>query len=314
MKIAVMGAGAVGAYYGALLARLGEEVHLIGRGNHIRAMRDSGLRVEGPDEGGARNFHLPPEAVNATEHSGGIGSVDWVLFVVKGPDTREAAALPSLLSDATFVLTLQNGVDSAERIAAILAEKGTRADTLSGVVYIEATLVSPGVVRHVGGPRRMVFGEADGSISSRAERVRDLLERTGIPVELAEDIASTLWSKFLYICPMSGMTAMTRKSLRGVLDFPETRGLYFSAIREVEAVARARGVNLPADAVDTVIAFSEGLTDMRSSLQKDLEAGKPLEIGQFGGGGRPTGEGGGRAHPHPRYHLCLPEGAGSWAS
>ena len=307
MKIAVMGAGAVGAYYGALLARLGEEVHLIGRGNHIRAMRDSGLRVEGPDEGGARNFHLPPEAVNATEHSGGIGSVDWVLFVVKGPDTREAAAaLPSLLSDATFVLTLQNGVDSAERIAAILAEKGTRADILSGAVYIEATLVSPGVVRHVGGPRRMVFGEADGSISSRAERVRDLLERTGIPVELAEDIASTLWSKFLYICPMSGMTAMTRKGLRGVLDFPETRGLYFSAIREVEAVARACGVNLPADAVDTVIAFSEGLTDMRSSLQKDLEAGKPLEIDSLAGAAVRLGKAAGVPTPiHDIIYACL---------
>ena len=123
---------------------------------------------------------------------------------------------------------------------------------------------------------------------------------------MAEDIDAALWAKFLYICPMSGMTAMTRKGLRAVLDLPESRALYESAVREVEAVARARGVSLPGDIVDTVMAFSEGLTDMRSSLQKDLEAGKPLEIDSLAGAAGRLGREAGVPTPiHDVIYACL---------
>ncbi|MFQ5913249.1 MAG: ketopantoate reductase family protein [Nitrospinota bacterium] len=281
MKIVVMGAGAVGSYYGGLLARSGEEVHLIGRGDHIRAMQEKGLRVESVVDG---EFSLPPEFVRATENAQQVGPADWVLFAVKGPDTVAAAsALPALLDSRTVVLTVQNGVDSAERISELLTRKGAGAPVLPGAVYLEATLTSAGVVRHGAGPRRLVFGERDGAFTPRAEAIREAFDRTAIPVELTDRIEVALWSKFLYICPMSGMTAMTRKGLRAILDLPETRSVYLSAIREVEAVARGRGVNLPPDAVDQVMAFSEGLRDMRSSLQKDLEAGKPLEIDSLAG-------------------------------
>lgn len=304
VKITVLGAGAIGSYYGALLARSGEEIHLIGRGNHVRAMRESGLRVESPSAG---DFRLPPESVRATEDARGVGPVDWVLFAVKGPDTKDAAAsLSPLLGSDTFILTVQNGVDSAEQLSEALAGEGVRADILPGAVYIEATLVSPGLVRHGSGPRRLVFGERDGRPTDRAERVRDTFHRTGIPVEMAEDIDAALWAKFLYICPMSGMTAMTRKGLRAVLDLPESRALYESAVREVEAVARARGVSLPGDIVDTVMAFSEGLTDMRSSLQKDLEAGKPLEIDSLAGAAGRLGREAGVPTPiHDVIYACL---------
>ncbi len=211
-----------------------------------------------------------------------------------------------MLGSDTFILTVQNGVDSAERLSEALAGEGVRADILPGAVYIEATLVSPGLVRHGSGPRRLVFGERDGRPAERAERVRDAFHRTDIPVEMAEDIDAALWAKFLYICPMSGMTAMTRKGLRAVLDFPESRALYESAVREVEAVARARGVSLPGDIVDTVMAFSEGLTDMRSSLQKDLEAGKPLEIDSLAGAAVRLGREAGVPTPiHDVIYACL---------
>lgn len=308
MKVAVMGAGAVGSYYGGLLARSGEEVHLVGRGEHVRAVRERGLRVESPSEG---DFSLPPEAVRATEDPGEVGPADWVFFAVKGYDTEGAAsALPPLLGSGTFVLTVQNGVDSAERIAGVLARGGARgcarADVLPGAVYIEATLVSPGVVRHAGGPRRLVFGERTGVPTPRAEAVREVFGRAGVPVELTERIEAALWSKFLYICPMSGMTAVTRRGLRAVLDLPETRALYHSALREVEAVARARGVDLPLDAVQRVIAFSDGLPDMRSSLQKDLEAGRPLEIESLAGAAVRLGKEAGVPTPiHDILYACL---------
>ncbi|MBI2880732.1 MAG: 2-dehydropantoate 2-reductase [Candidatus Tectomicrobia bacterium] len=304
MKVAVMGAGAVGSYYGGLLARAGEEVHLVGRGEHVRAVRERGLRVESPSEG---DFSLPPEAVRATEDPGEVGPADWVFFAVKGPDTeRAASALPPLLRSGTFILTVQNGVDSAERIAGVLARGGARPDVLPGAVYIEATLVSPGVVRHAGGPRRLVFGERTGAPTPRAEAVREVFGRTGVPVELTERIEAALWSKFLYICPMSGMTAVTRRGLRAILDLPETRALYHSALREVEAVARARGVDLPPDAVQRVIAFSDGLPDMRSSLQKDLEADKPLEIESLAGAAVRLGKEAGVPTPiHDILYACL---------
>lgn len=304
MKIAVMGAGAVGSYYGGLLARSGEEVHLIGRGEHVRAMRKTGLRVESSAE---EDFTLPLDSVRATDDAREVGPVDWVLFVVKGPDTAAAAsALPALLGAQTVVLTVQNGVDSAERISEVLAREGARADILPGAVYIEATLTSPGVVRHGAGPRRLVFGERNGALTPRAEAVRGTFERTGIPVELTGQIEAALWSKFLFICPMSGITAMTRKGLRAVLDLPETRAVFHSAVREVEAVARARGVDLPPDAVEGVMAFSEGLPDMRSSLQKDLEAGNPLEIESLAGATVRLGREAGVPTPiHDIFYACL---------
>ncbi|MFQ5692154.1 MAG: 2-dehydropantoate 2-reductase [Nitrospinota bacterium] len=304
MKIAVMGAGAVGSYYGGLLARAGEEVRLIGRGGHLRAMRERGLRVESSVEDA---FSLPPDSVRATEDTRGLDPVDLVLFAVKGPDTEAAVSLlPPLLGEETAVLTVQNGVDSAEGIAEALARAGRSADILPGAVYIEATIVSPGVVRHGTGPRRLVFGERDGALTPRAEAIRDAFARTGVPVELTERIEAALWSKFLYICPMSGITAMTRKGLRAVLDLPDTRAVYHAAVREVEAVARARGVDLPPDAVEGVMAFSEGLPDMRSSLQKDLEAGKPLEIEALAGAAVRLGREAGVPTPvHDIFYACL---------
>jgi 2-dehydropantoate 2-reductase len=307
MKIAVMGAGAIGSYYGALLARAGEDVHLIGKGEHVRAMRENGLRVESVPDPVEGSFSLSSDAVHPTDDSRDVGIADWVLFAVKGPDTESAAAsLAPVLGEETFILTVQNGVDSAERISGVLARHGFSADVLPGSVYIETTVVSPGVVRHVGAPRRLVFGEKDGKVTARAEQVHQAFERTGIPVELTENVELSLWTKFLYICPMSAMTAVTGKGLRAVLDLPETKKFFEAAVREVGAVARARGIDLPGDAVDNVMAFSDGLPDMRSSLQKDLEEGRPLEIESLAGATSRLGKEAGVPTPlHDFIYACL---------
>lgn len=269
MKIGVVGAGGVGGYYGARLALAGAEVGLIARGDHLAAIQERGLRVRADDG----DFTV---RVAASDDPAEIGPCDAVIFSVKSYDTDQAAALlEPLLKPETAVISLQNGVDNEEKIAARIGSE----HVLGGVSFILAHIVEPGLVEQVGSVRRVIFGELDGSCSERATRLLTEFRRAEIDTDLAEDIRVVLWDKFAYLCALAGLTAATRLPIDKLLAVPETRNLFRDVVREVALVARAEGIELAEDIVDQKTAFAEALgPDSFSSLHHDLVTGHRLEL------------------------------------
>ena len=269
MKIGVMGAGGVGGYYGARLASAGTEVGLVARGDHLAAIRERGLRVRADDG----DFTV---RVAASDDPAEIGPCDTVIFSVKSYDTDEAAALLGpLLRPETGVLSLQNGVDNEEKIAARIGAE----HVLGGVSFILAHIAEPGVVEQVGSVRRVVFGELDGSRSERVTRLLAEFRKAEIDTDLADDIRVVLWDKFAYLCALAGLTAVTRLPIDMLLAVPETRNLFREAVREVALVARTEGDELAEDIVDQKTTFAEALgPDSFSSLHHDLVTGHRLEL------------------------------------
>ncbi len=271
MKIAVVGAGAIGGYYGALLQQTEHEVAFLARGSHLAAMRERGLRLESV---------LLPEPLTlrtrATDRPEEIGPVDLVLFTVKSYDTDAAAALlPPLLHDDTAVLTLQNGVDNIDR----LSERVGRDHVLGGACYIFTAVTSPGVITHTGGLRRVVFGELDGRSTRRAQAIRDAFAATGVPVELSEQILVALWEKYLFITAQGGMTALTRLPVGVIRQSPATMEMYLDVASEVAAVGRAHGVPIPEGERDRVRHAAEALNPGSfSSLYTDLTRSGRMEL------------------------------------
>lgn len=274
MRIAVVGPGGVGGYYGALLAKSGEDVWFIGRGDHLRAIREKGLRVKST----TGEFTL---RVKATDTPSDVGPVDLVLLCVKTYDTENALKkVRPLIGDRTVILSLQNGVDNAERIGAAVGMKRI----LGGLTHIESEVSEPGVIHQRSVVRRVTVGELDGARTERAERIVEAFERTGVDCFLSSNIKKSLWEKFLFICAVGGVTSVTRSTIGEVLDFPNTRQMLVAAMREVEAVARAASVPLDADAVDKAVALASSFPrTTRSSMQKDVERGKPLEVDTLNG-------------------------------
>jgi 2-dehydropantoate 2-reductase len=199
-----------------------------------------------------------------------------VLFCVKGYDTETAAEqIRPLIGTETAVLCLQNGVDNEEKLARILG----KAHVLGGVVHILSTISAPGIISQVAGPRTLKCGEMDGGISPRATHIADVFSRAGVRAEASADILVDLWEKFLFICAQGGVTALARLGIGEILGCPETAQFYRAVMEEIAAVGRAKGVALPADAVERAIAFAGTLQPaMRSSLAHDLEHGNRLEI------------------------------------
>ncbi|AZH26771.1 2-dehydropantoate 2-reductase [Haloplanus aerogenes] len=270
MKFAVFGAGGVGGYLGARLADVGHEVHLIARGEHLDALRSSGLRVE--SVAGDTTVDCP-----ATDDPADIGHCDYVLFCVKSYDTREAAAdLDPLLGADTAVVSFQNGVDNEAWLADEIGDE----HVAGGVAYIFSTIKEPGVVEHTGGPARFVFGELDGERTARIEALDEALSAAeGIEAVLAEDVRVELWRKFCLICAQAGMTATTRLPLGEIRETEASWEMYRRLMGEVSAVARAEGVDLPESVVDEWSEFVQGLdSEMYSSLHYDLTHGKRLEL------------------------------------
>lgn len=269
MKVAIYGAGGVGGYFGARLADAGANVHLIARGDHLRALQRDGLTVESIH--GDTHVDLP-----ATDDPAEIGVCDFVLFCVKSFDTEAAAsAAEPLVGDGTAVISLQNGLDN-ERV---LADELGGEHVMGGVAYIFSTIAEPGVVEHTGGPGSIVFGELDNRRSSRAERFLDWCERAGIDATIPEDIHAALWEKAAFICAQSGLTATVRLPLGDIRDTPETWSLYRQVIEEAEAVARAEGASVRDDLVDHWLDFAHDLdADAYSSLHYDMTHGKPMEL------------------------------------
>ncbi len=275
MKIAVMGTGGVGGYFGARLAAAGETVAFVARGAHLMAMRRSGLRVSS----GLGEVHLDP--VRASDDAAEIGPVEVVLFAVKLWDTEAAgrACMP-LLGDATAVISLQNGVEGEAVLSRLLGAR----HVLGGVAQIAAVIAEPGVIHHAGSMARIIFGEAGGVPSERARAFLEACQGAGIEATLSDDIEKAIWNKFILLAPLAGVTSVTRLSIGAVMADPDTRQLFRDAVGEAVAVGRARGVGLDDDAVDRTLDSARGLPhEMRTSMQQDLARGGRLEVPWLGG-------------------------------
>jgi 2-dehydropantoate 2-reductase len=278
MRIAVIGAGGIGAIYGAALAKAGAEVIFVARGSHLAAMQQNGLRIEG-DRG--VTVIRPAEATDDIAAIGASGPVDYVLLAVKLWDVETAGAqLRPIVGPQTAVVPLQNGVDAHERLLPILGPEAV----MGGTAFVTGSIVSPGVVRQTGTYFQMTFGELDGGISPRGEHLRDICTAAGIDGVLSPDILVPLWQKFLVLVPLANVNGLTRVPLGRYRADPEAWALVEASLRETDAVGRAEGVALPADAVEHGLAMMNSMPDHHmTSMCNDLLRGNRLELPWFAG-------------------------------
>jgi len=299
MRIAVIGAGAVGGYFGGRLAQSGSDVHFVARGRQLEALRRDGLRVDSPKG----DFSLPD--VRASAAFSEIGPVDLVIVAVKAWQVAEVAgALVPLVGERTAILPLQNGVEADGQIAAVHG-----AHVLGGLARIISMLVAPGHVRHLGAEPFVALSELDDRRTPRVESIAEVLREAGIGVEIPPDIRVAIWEKFLFICSVSGVGAVTRAPIGILRSRPETRALLEEAMREIRAVGLARGVAIPADAVERTLAFIDGLPpDGTASMQRDIMEGRPSELESQNGAVVRLGRAAGVPTPLNRflYHTLLP--------
>lgn len=277
MRVAVIGAGGVGGFYGARLQAAGHDVTFVARGAHLDAIRANGLTIENVSSGVSETV-----PVRAVEQPADVGAVDLVLFAVKMADTDSAAAaIAPLVGPATAILSLQNGVIKDD----ILRARYPAENVLGGVAYIAAAISRPGVVTQTGTMQRVIVGEYDGR---RSERVATLVEawaRTGVDATLSTDIRRTLWEKYVFLTGLSALTTATRLPVGIVRSTPATRALLEAVITEAVAVGRTHGVALPEDYAADRMAFVDTLPGtMKASMLHDFEAGKPLELDWLSGG------------------------------
>ena len=273
MRIAVLGSGAVGGYYGAKLARAGQDVTFIARGTHREAIRRRGLEVRSPMLG---DFIVQAAAEDDTRK---VGIVDLVIVAVKAYDNATALAmLPPMVGPSTTVLTLQNGVDSAGEIAAITGE----GPVLGGTTYIATALSGPGVIEQTGTHRRIVFGEVFGDLprqSDRARVIHQAMIAADIQAEVVGDGRVPIWEKFIFLVSLAGFTGATRLPIGPLWADPTIREQFLNGCREIESLARAEGVPVAADRIEQIRAYVATIPgSMRSSLLIDLSQGKKIEV------------------------------------
>jgi len=273
MRIAVMGTGAVGGYFGAKLAAAGDDVVFIARPRHLPTLRRNGLRVESsPGDVHVRNALFTDSPADA-------GMVDLVLFCVKSYDTTEAAgALAPMISKQTAILSLQNGIDNPDKIAGFWGTERT----LAGVVYIGAQVSAPGVIQHSSGGK-IVFGPISGHPGDTAHKVEQRLSRAAIPCAISAAIEQVQWAKLLWNAPFCAISCLTRSTVREIIESEALTNLALDCMKEVQAAARTRGIDLKTELFDQTLAFSRGLGDFKTSMRQDLEAGKPLEYDALNG-------------------------------
>jgi len=282
MKIAIIGAGGVGGFFGARLQQAGADVHFVARGAHFAAMRAEGLRVESP----LGDIHLP--RVNVTDNPADIGTADIVWLAVKLWDMDAAiASIRPLMAPHTGVISFQNGVQKDDILREVFGDRAV----MGGVAYIATNIDRPGVIKHTGTMQRLIFGEYDGRRSPRAESLLDAAVRGGINAELSDDIRKAIWEKFVFLVGLSGSTTTMRETIGPIRSNPRTRRFLSELMRETVAVGRALGVALPADFAEQRLAFVDGLPEqMTSSMHHDLKAGKRLEVAWLSGGVAQLGE------------------------
>ena len=275
MRVAVMGTGGTGGFYGGLLARARDDVTFIARGPHLDAIRARGLTVKSRLAG---EFTVRGKATSDPRE---IGRVDLVLFCVKAYDTDPAAvSIRPIVGPDTVILSVQNGIDNDERIARAV-EQGT---AVSAAAQVNAHIEAPGIVAQTAGPGRLIFGADAGGLGKRIEELHHRFKEAGVATELQPSIKAVLWAKYVFICGLSGVTALTRMPIGPILAAPETRALLQGTMLEVEAVARATGVTLAPDIVDRYLKQAEALEPWaRGSLAHDLVHGRRLEVETLNG-------------------------------
>lgn len=269
MKIAVMGAGAVGCYYGARLARAGHAVTLIARPAHVQAIAQAGglwLQTDAGEE------CIP---VHASSDASAVRGAQWVLFCVKSTDTESAGrAMAAHLDAGAVVLSLQNGVDNAERLQALLGRA-----VLASVVYVACTMAAPGRVRHLGRGELVLAPGPDSTAIASA------LRSAGIPVEISANVASALWTKLVLNCVYNPLSAITRLPYGAIAGSPslDVAQVMTDVVHECQAVAQARGIALPADLLERTLALAQTMPQQHSSTAQDLARGKRSEIDHLNG-------------------------------
>ena len=293
MKIAMMGSGGVGGFFGGRLAKAGYDVTFVARGAHLEAMRAHGLTIENEAQG---NLHLPQ--VKATGDPASIGPVDLVILSVKLWDTDAAArAIAPIVGPKTAVLSLQNGVIKDD----ILRKHFGTERVMGGVCYVATHISRPGVIHQTGTMQRVVVGEHDGRTSERARALHEAFAASGVKAELSADVRRAIWEKYVFLVGLSASTTAMRKSLGPIRSNPRTRAFLHDLMREVVAVGRAHGVALPEDFADDRLAFADTLpADMTSSMHHDLDRGNPLEVDWLSGGVVQLGEAAGVPAPANR--------------
>ena len=306
MRFAIVGSGAVGGYYGAALARAGADVTFVARGAHLAAIRERGLTIRSP----LGDFTV---RARAEEDPARVPPVDVAIFAVKAYSNAGAVpVLKAIVGDHAIALTLQNGVDSVDELAAAIGPSRV----LGGSTYIATALSAPGLIEQTGTHRRIVFGEVAGDVSRVSERVRaihDVFTRSGIVSEPAADARLPIWEKFCYLSPFAGFTGAARLPIGPLWADPAARDAVVAAFREVEAVARAEGVALPGDLVARILEYVDSIPpSTRSSLLIDLQQGKPIEAEALLGSVVRRGQRAGVATPIMRalYAVLKPHAAG----
>jgi 2-dehydropantoate 2-reductase len=285
MKILIMGTGGVGGYYGGLLAQQGNDVTFVARGAHLDALRREGLKVKSVHG----DFIVFP--ANATDDPANVAPVDLIIFCVKTYNSDEAAvAIRLAVGPQTVVMSLQNGIDAAERIGEVIGLE----HVVGGATWLSSAVEAPGVIKQISQFRRIVLGELDGSQSARIQSIYEVLRNTGISVEISENIQKVLWTKFVFISAASGLGSLTRLPMGDYRFLPETRGLLSSIMQEVEALAQAQDINLDPDVVQKSLEFTDkAAPHIKPSMQLDVETGHRTElesmIGVIGRKGRKLG-------------------------
>ncbi len=289
MHIVVFGAGGVGGYFGGRLAQAGEQVTFIARGNHLRAMLASGLRVDSIKG----DFSI--QSVTATEDPSRLRDVDAVLVCVKTWQIPEAArAMLPLLGTHTFVVPLENGVEAPSQLAEILG----REHILGGFCRIASRIASPGRIQHSGIEPYIAFGELDNHLSPRVQQLLQAFQRAGVVAEIPADINVAIWQKFLFISAVSGLGAVTRAPFGSFRSLEGTRQMLIDALHECYSVALAQGVPLPSDSPAVTLAYIDSLPpETMASMQRDIIEGRPSELESQNGAIVRMGQ---------RYHVPTP--------
>lgn len=270
MRIVIFGTGGVGGYFGGRLARAGEDVTFIARGEHLRAIKTKGLKVDSTDG----DFVIDP--AQATDDVREVGEVELVILGVKAWQVPDAArAIKPIAGAHTTVLPLQNGVDAVSQLVAELGSERV----IGGLCRIVSYVVGPGHIRHAGFEPSIIIGELDNRHTDRIARIEEVFKHADLKISIAKDIQIALWTKFLFIASFSGVGAMANAPAGVLRSDPKWRGYIMKAMEEIFTLAHARGIKLPPDSIDKVMGSVDGLPeDATSSMQRDIAAGKPSEL------------------------------------
>jgi 2-dehydropantoate 2-reductase len=275
MRIGVMAAGAVGGYFGGRLAAAGHDVVFFARGAHLAALRERGLKIESVKG----DLQLPK--VNVTDDPGTVAPVDVVLFAVKLWDTEKAGTqIRPIVTPDTRVITLQNGVDSVERLQPILGADSV----VGGSAYIATVIAAPGVIAHTSDFAQMRCGRVDGKPDAKLSAFADAAKAAGVDISLTDTMDADRWKKFVFLVGLSSMTGATREPLGKILADPDTKAMFHGIMQEVVTVGRAKGVALPADFADDRMKYAATTPPgFKASLLHDLERGNRIEIDWLAG-------------------------------